>query len=631
MPDANTASNGVPVYVLAVLRTGEADFAGTLRNLVQVAAEVNRVATGQTVDAAPDGVANVARVYREWMAQNPPPLAQEEDWRRLPPASQRLMRIKSARAIATLETRLPASLQPLAESTRTTILLDDWAGYARSTVGIVTRAGQSDLLFLMPRLTVDVASGTTVGAASQAQTAMQSAGPAAAMNASGPSPADLARALAQFASAAVFVLEMPYGALASGAIQFFMMLFGGGSNSNQFIMDAIAQALASIREFEALDDLKKAIGSTQDALTWMQSTSVTIKDLGSQSDVIDLINSQIMSDIETVVGPNSLLGRDLGTMFNLGVGSDAADWDVRSSSLDALSIGLGTYFTFLRFKIQCQATLEAAPGYAGGRLVYAAFDYFRQAVQHWAELVPARVKQLQDERVALIGQLQSTHGTPPLKLFAPPPARATVSNAFDVAATVLLAPPPVEGYTYTFVDAEPGSPPQQYFVPDDGCCQSIPDEVVKWRQSYVDNVTASVQTRYKGTTDMLTGFTTAVSSWDENLAPRMPVDTPDLGALASWTGVVPNGPNWVAGAKVRYAVSFANASGASAMGPWCDWAGVANRSLPQLSLPIDPLGLATARHVHRQFTAPSATQPGAIQTVGIVQDNETRKWVDVRE
>jgi hypothetical protein len=82
-------------------------------------------------------------------------------------------------------------------------------------------------------------------------------------------------------------------------------------------------------------------------------------------------------------------------------------------------------------------------------------------------------------------------------------------------------------------------------------------------------------------------------------------------------------PNWVAGAQVRYAVSFVAAQYESAPGPWSATVAVAaNQAFPTpTGVPTGPAG-TLMRRVYREFQ-------GAVFTyVGQIADNATTTFID---
>lgn len=112
--------------------------------------------------------------------------------------------------------------------------------------------------------------------------------------------------------------------------------------------------------------------------------------------------------------------------------------------------------------------------------------------------------------------------------------------------------------------------------------------------------------------------------------PTPPAGTPPVPASApridpgGWQGKTPVAPHWVNGARVRYAVSFANGLLQSDPGPWSAYNEVTTRCFPTLvDVPTGPSGV-TARYLYRQFD----TLP--MQYVGQIDDNTATTFIDHR-
>jgi hypothetical protein len=112
-------------------------------------------------------------------------------------------------------------------------------------------------------------------------------------------------------------------------------------------------------------------------------------------------------------------------------------------------------------------------------------------------------------------------------------------------------------------------------------------------------------------------------------APNPPQGYPQPPAAAPT--VSPNGwqsqqsapPNWVAGAQVRYAVSYVAQLYESDPGPWAATVTVAaNQAFPTITgVPVGPAG-TLMRHVYRQFLTTPYTY------VGQIADNVTTTFID---
>jgi hypothetical protein len=118
--------------------------------------------------------------------------------------------------------------------------------------------------------------------------------------------------------------------------------------------------------------------------------------------------------------------------------------------------------------------------------------------------------------------------------------------------------------------------------------------------------------------------------------PPLNMFVPPTGTITSLTNPylysVPNGP-WVAGSKVRYAVSFydQNTGNESNLGPWMNWVAITTGACPLLNgIPICtlfPTGAKVGRRVYRQFM----NSAGAItysQLIATITDNTSTQFQD---
>lgn len=134
-----------------------------------------------------------------------------------------------------------------------------------------------------------------------------------------------------------------------------------------------------------------------------------------------------------------------------------------------------------------------------------------------------------------------------------------------------------------------------------------------------------------GWTSVWTGWL-ALSLLETNYNPPPPQNYPQPPTTAP--AIQPNGwqsttssPPWVAGAQVRYAVSFTTGQVPSngyesEPGPWSPYVTVAaNQAVPTLTVPLGPAGTAY-RYIYRQFSGQSYS------FVGSVGDNTTTTFID---
>lgn len=598
------------------------------------------VAPGAVVpDAATDDalLAN-ARESQPWIDANPPPIASQADWDRLAPELAATIRVRARVLEGRIAQQLPLADYEQQTSLTATILMRPWAGFPAGTVGIVQRTTHAEVLYLLPLLKFDPADGS-YGLSSHLQpltdVVVAEMKPrlyrtTTALFAEDGQLDTLGKALMAFAATAAFALPEPYGIIISAVLAFFSMLFGGDGGLSKVIQEIVDE----FKDFVVTEDLKHQFDTVKDAVGWLDTQSEVIKDVADDKSLDAYLSTQFMPQLQTALLPDSPLRLALEDLWNISSPDKLHDWDIRSSALNVLCVGVGTFLTYHRFRIQCQARLEGAEGYSGPGFVYEYYDQFRIEIGNWSQRITARVPELSQERLAMVGPLIRFPANAFLKAPAAAPAPAAVPTGTEFDVPYNYNPPPDPGW-WTFTDSEPGTAPiQNYYDSVSGSCGNYSyaanePEAQEARDQYIAALTSQLAQQYAGPSSMMSTYTANLTGWDQHLTPRAPVDAPAVSPKpAEWKGTVPNG-SWVKGAKVRYAIAFANPSGLGPLGPWGAWTEVDERSLPLVTeIPVDPLKLATARHLHRQIQAPGSTEPGPDTVVTILADNETASWQD---
>jgi hypothetical protein len=90
-----------------------------------------------------------------------------------------------------------------------------------------------------------------------------------------------------------------------------------------------------------------------------------------------------------------------------------------------------------------------------------------------------------------------------------------------------------------------------------------------------------------------------------------------------WRSTTPVPPNWVAGKRLRYAVSFFRDHEESDLGPWSDQVTLKDRFFPTLiGIPVDASGRAKGRRIWRQLDS------AQFELVGEIPDNTATIFID---
>ena len=104
-----------------------------------------------------------------------------------------------------------------------------------------------------------------------------------------------------------------------------------------------------------------------------------------------------------------------------------------------------------------------------------------------------------------------------------------------------------------------------------------------------------------------------------------PASAPSIDPEA-WNATQPAGGKWVAGYKVRYAVSFVNDASETPQGPWSEWIESAEYAKPTLcNIPYDPFFQATERKIYREFAGDD------VELCGTLDNNQESRFADTRD
>jgi hypothetical protein len=119
-----------------------------------------------------------------------------------------------------------------------------------------------------------------------------------------------------------------------------------------------------------------------------------------------------------------------------------------------------------------------------------------------------------------------------------------------------------------------------------------------------------------------------VKQWAAGMTPVMPKSGAEPGVLSDkWGGSAPPNSVWSEYEAVRYAVSFSNDLGQSDVGPWSRPAEIQGRSSPTITVPVDPLNLATSRRIYRSFKKQDS-QFTPSSPIHVIPDNTTTTYQD---
>ncbi|MFE4118511.1 hypothetical protein [Priestia sp. YIM B13448] len=572
--------------------------------------------------------------YREYeeLRKNPPlfadPIAGYENF---PDNCIELIRQKSKILTKILAGRFPLSEGEILQSEVVTYLVKPWKRFESGTVVILQVTNLAKVAYILPYLNLDFNTGS-VRTPSGVYILTDKIRPQNTINyqlyqqenkreLSGISLDDIGEAILSFTSIAAFVIPSPIGVLLAGALSIVPMFFGGDRNNDILFAEATSLLLKNIQQLQEFEKIKDAADNIETALEWLSDCANILQDLGNDLDAQSYIQDTALPQISDVNKPNSVLRNHLTTLFNLNLPGNKNEWDLKMNALEALTIGVSTYLTYLRLQAQMQAALESDSNYTGNKgLVYPFFDIFRIETLKWTKDLSQRINDLSTQRLNMISELKRGN-----------------EHSLCIDATSCSYAGATDGFWY-FSDEDTGNQVgkwQDTAISKISCGQVYyesvqhKDEANRERDNYIAALNTKLDERFKPTTNLIRGFKDSIESWSENLNPRTPASSPEINKdLSTWKGSNLQEP-WVKGIKVRYAVRFCNSSGQSEIGPWGDEVEITTKSWPLvINIPTDPLNLTSARQIQRQFIKADGTISSET-TVAIINDNKTTVYQDI--
>lgn len=560
-----------------------------------------------------------------------------------PKAVGHVLRAAQSELVGRLRPVLPVPSGETLVSLEATCLRETRGRYSRGTVVVVQRTSTTRRLLLLPLVRVDVRSGRPAVKLPHLEVPYRDQAHAHTVTsmvhlAGG---AALLDSVLRLGGVLSFALPPPWGALASGSFTLFQLILGSDK------ADPFAEVIQTLERF--LDE--RAV----------EQWSRTVRDfLGGPNGLntqLDALQKTVSND-QTVYINDTLLplinrAADPGTSDNVNAAASAlhdyvqelvsgAKDEARDAyyakkplpledTLDLALAATSAFLVALKIKVQLYATLasvaknaEDADGFTKNTGAWLdSYAVFALATNGDGDDMPGYVKTMN----ALVDSAQQVR-------------TALVGTPYYVSATVIgHMGAASKGYGWGFTDAAVEDPrieagainasptlPQHFVAdtPPSGCCGSNvehKDELVAMRKAYVADVTGRFDKRRR----VVKGWADSIQEWNSNLPPQPPTGTPSVHSDARWTAGLPQPPDWVTGNAVAYAVSFANASGPSQHGGFCEWIEITDYAFPTVTIPTDPLGMADARWLYRRFR--TSTTP---RIIAVIPDNTTTTYVDTR-
>ncbi len=513
------------------------------------------------------------------------PLARGYDLGRLSPAERRLVRRGMRCLVETVNARFPLldgeHLEP--EADRASYLARDWGGYPRRTVVLRRRSNLATTYYVVPDTAVDVRRRRVV-----IRPAAPRRLPRAAPAAAGP---DYATAARELAKALCGLAPPPLNMIGAFAINAF---WPSGGKAAADWATVYAELQKVVRNGLAADKVESAAGKVKGFASFLANEYVELKK-SKRKRPGRLLQALAPYDVAFFLEVTNVF------MF-----AEKPTADIAAASLANFMLGANLHIALNQERALVDPDYADDPGaspYArtAANLARSYADYARNAAPG---VQAARLKQITailEDHVTSCSWGQA--------------ARCTTTWFFWFEDA--NPRPKYRSATYSYNDADKQHP-------------DVRAQAAKARKTYVAAVVKALN---------LQAQVYAVAEyWDrigkDPIALRYapPKSAPGLDPKG-WAGRTPvaGSRRWRDGYRVRYAVSYYDARGETAKGPWWAPAGAdkdgylagAPNALPRLTgLPVDPFWHAEGRRLYRQFDG------FAEEALATIPDNRTTEYVD---
>lgn len=423
----------------------------------------------------------------------------------------------------------------------------------------------------------------------------------------------------QIAGTLAWALPAPWGPVAAAATTLFELLLGGGSE------DPLQEAVQALENFIETRDIQNwgrtvanFVGGTNGLNSQLWVLKQTIS--SSQTEFIQALLTTIDQATDPGTSDNVYAAanglRDKVAQFAAVAKQQSREeyYNSKAPSLeDTLDLALlaaSSFLLALKLRIQLCATL--------GALAADAKDSVQvdKMTGKWLDAYASYVRNVAgvDGGVGMVDLM-----TPVVNAVIPI-RKALVGECIQVQYY------PSGKMTHVFIDAalEDPSYEDETMIHDDHSFPNYNDDLATL-QSIRASYLADIDARFARRLGVIAAWTASVKEWSEHLPPKAPIDAPFMADGAPWASHESKAPNWEPGNAVCYSVAYANEHGPSQQGKLGDWIEIGSVAFPTITVPIDPLKMATARHIYRRFRA---QQANTSELIDVIPDNTTTTFVD---
>jgi hypothetical protein len=540
-----------------------------------------------------------------------------------------------------LEPFVPVPAGETLRSLQATCLASGFGHLPKGTVVVAQTTSRAERLLVLPLVTFDIATG----AASVSLPHLDHATAAAATVIRATKGEDVLKGILQIGGILAFAMPPPWGAVGAAGATLAQLLVGAADSApDPFAI--VVQSIETYLQEKQVEEWSNTVYNFLGGANGLQTQLAALKDTESLDQTV-FINDTLLPLVNdaTNAGRSDNVNAAVAGLSNFvhNLAKDARNESrekyhknktlALESALDLSLMATSALLVGLKFRIQLYATLATAAQSNGDN------EGFIKHTGAWLDAYAVYELTIRGESPKKPGVAgNATH-----MIAAVRKARlGLIGNPYSVSASFAGGKQETfKEYGWGFTDAAVEDPSidkavyvnkapkfPKHFVadtPPKSCCGSPKrhkDKLEQKRERYIKSIGAKIDQRAQ----VVSGWTDSIQEWSSHLPPQPPSTSPSIAGDAKWTAKTPQGQNWVKGNAVAYAVAFANSSGPSQPGRFSAWIDIGDEAFPTVTVPTDPLSMASARHLYRRFK----TQPDKPEIIGVIPDNTTTTYVDDR-
>lgn len=411
------------------------------------------------------------------------------------------------------------------------------------------------------------------------------------------------------ASSLVWALPQPWGAVASGAITLFKILFNLADDRPSPTQVAIQKAVGVLKDFIQQQNIADKEGDIVVFHEWFSSQIAVLKMIDNDPSYIE---NSVLKPLNRMLEPGAgTLPKALNALvqnFHAIDGKSADAYKQKEGLFNVLLVSVSVYFFALRMRIVLDAALashfleqenvENIEKWNGiwlgdyATLLVNVRGDAESKLPGWIATVEGLMAELKKARLGFI----DLEHFPEEGHYINRPGIGKEPGSSDYIKDRNSGWGVVDRLTSErrFVRADDVERPS--LSCKDHITAEHKEDAENFRQSWIDQLLA---VELGKTSEAIRRWKHAGDEWYDHAPPKTPKGTVKV---VSWESKTPQGSRWVQSNAVKYAVSFHNNRGASPLGPFTPWLEITDGAFPVLgNFPSDPLAMATRVYIYRRF------------------------------